>query len=271
MDSKKMNLAAPAIKVRMFKEFIFSDPHKESIFLGELINFKSEADEPHCYVSVEGSSTDANSITEYCFNFNSEEDAIKNTIFRWNIADFNHTEKDVSYIREYEYDLPKYYGWKPASFADDFTSVNICNFVANAIHVDHTHMDVYDGKYSFTGSICSNRYRNDTIFTFTAIPSINGYSIELCNPYGKYLNDPDLNHILRDTFGTGNTSIVNAIYMVISNHLYYYLQNNSSEVKLLMSIVGDMPFDKAKDYIRRLFDDEKINYFIASIVTAMIE
>ena len=45
MDSEKMEMAktvtmaAPTIKVRMFKEFIFDDYHLKTVFVGELINF----------------------------------------------------------------------------------------------------------------------------------------------------------------------------------------------------------------------------------------
>ena len=83
MDSEKMEMAktvtmaAPTIKVRMFKEFIFDDYHLKTVFVGELINFKSEFDQEHCYVSLNSTDTNANNIDNYFFPFSNEEEAIK--------------------------------------------------------------------------------------------------------------------------------------------------------------------------------------------------
>lgn len=268
---KAATMAAPTIKVRMFKEFIFDDYHLKTVFVGELINFKSEFDQEHCYVSLNSTDANANNIDNYFFSFSNEEEAIKNAIFNWNVADYKHTEKDVSYIREFNYNLPRFYGWKSMNYAETFASVNICNFVANIIHVARFDEYTHNGKYEFVGDICINsNHRNDTILTFSAIPSVNGYSIELKGPYNAYLSDPEINHILRDTFGVANDSIINAIYAVISNYIYDHMQNNNTTVRLAMDIVGDMTFDKAKDHISKMFNGGMINYFIASIVIAIL-
>lgn len=278
MDNKKMEMkktmamAGPTIKVRMFKEFIFDDPRHKTVFVGELVNFKSEADEEHCYVSLNSTDTNANNIDNYFFFvLGDEEMAIKNAIYHWNVADYKHTEKDVSYIREFKYSLPRFYGWKSINFMDTFTSNNICTFVANVIHVARFNEYTTNGKYEFIGDICTNdNHMNDTVLTFDAIPSINGYSIELKGPYNKCISDPELHHILRDTFGVANDSIINAIYAVISNYIYDYMVDNNTNVHLCMEIVGDMPFDKAKDHISKLFDNNMIDYFIANIVIAIL-
>lgn len=268
---KTMTMASPTIKVRMFKEFIFDDPHHKTVFVGELVNFKSEADQEHCYVSLNSSNANANNIDKYFFSFKDEEMAIKNAIYNWNVADYAHTEKDVSYVREFKYDLPRSYGWKSINFTDTFASVNICTFVANIIHVARFNEYTTNGKYEFVGDICTNdNHRNDTVLTFDAIPSVNGYSIELKGPYNKSLSDPELHYILRDTFGVANDSIINAIYAVIHNYIYDHMQNNNTNIHLVMDIVGDMPFDKAKDHISRLFNGGMINYYIASIAMAIL-
>ena len=277
MDNEKMEMeklvtmGAPTIKVRMFKEFIFDNPHLKTIFVGELINFKSEADQEHCYVSLNSTEVNANNIDNYFITFSDEEMAIKNAIYNWNVADYAHTEKDVSYIREFKYNLPRFYGWKSINFADTFASNNICTFVASTIHVARFNEYVTNGKYEFVGDICTNdNNRNDTVLSFDAIPSVNGYSIELKGPYNKCLSTPELNHILRDTFGVANDSIINAIYAVISNYIYEYMLNNNTNIRLAMKIVGDMPFDKAKDYISTLFNDGMLDYFVASICIASL-
>lgn len=268
--TKATTMGAPTIKVRMFKEFIFDDPHHKTVFVGELVNFKSEADQEHCYVSLNSSNTNANNIDNYFFSFRDEETAIKNAICNWNVADYAHVEKDVSYIREFKYNLPRFYGWKSMNFTDTFASVNICTFVANTIHVARFNEYTTNGKYEFIGDICTNdNYRNDAVLKFDAIPSVNGYNIELKDPYGKCLSDPELHHILKDTFGVANDSIINAIYAVISNYIYEYMNNNNM-IRLVMKIVGDMPFDKAKDYVSKLFDDGYIDYFIASVSIAIL-
>lgn len=276
MDNEKMEMqtttmGAPTIKVRMFKEFVFDDPHHKTVFVGELVNFKSEADQEHCYVSLNSTNTNADNIDNYFFTFRDEKMAIKNAIYNWKVADYAHTEKDVSYIREFSYNLHRFYGWKSMNFTDTFTSVNICTFVANIIHVARFNEYTTNGKYEFVGDICTNdNHRNDTILTFNAIPSVNGYSIELKGPYNKCISDPELHHILRDTFGVANDSIINAIYAVISNYIYDYMAGNNTNVHLCMKIVGDMSFDKAKDCISKLFDNNMIDYFIANIVIAIL-
>lgn len=268
--TKATTMGAPTIKVRMFKEFIFDDPHHKTVFVGELVNFKSEADQDHCYVSLNSSNANANNIDNYFFSFSDEETAIKNAIFNWNVADYAHKENDVSYIREFKYNLPRFYGWKSMNFTDTFASVNICTFVANTIHVARFNEYTTNGKYEFIGDICTNdNHRNDAVLKFDAIPSVNGYNIELKDPYGKCLSDPELHHILKDTFGVANDSIINAIYAVISNYIYEYMNNNGM-IRLVMKIVGDMPFDKAKDYVSKLFDDGYIDYFIASVSIAIL-
>lgn len=276
MDNEKMEMqtttmGAPTIKVRMFKEFIFDNPNIKTVFVGELVNFKSKADQEHCYVSLNNQCVNANNIDNYFFTFSDEKMAIKNAIYNWNVADYAHTEKDVSYIREFKYDLPRFYGWKSINFTDTFASVNICTFVANIIHVARFNEYTTNGKYEFVGDICTNdNHRNDTVLTFDAIPSVNGYSIELKGPYNKSLSDPELHHILRDTFGVANDSIINAIHAVISNYIYDHMQNNNTSVRLVMDIVGDMPFDKAKDHINKLFNGGMIDYYIASIAMTIL-
>ena len=277
MDNEKMEMAktvtmaAPTIKVRMFKEFIFDDYHLKTVFVGELINFKSELDQEHCYVSLNSTNTNANNIDNYFFTFSNEEEAIKNAISNWKVADYKHTEKDVSYIREFSYNLPKFYGWKSIDYTSTFASVNVCTFVANIIHVARFDEYIHNGKYEFVGDICINsNHRNDTILTFNAIPSVNGYSIELKGPYNAYLDYPEINHILRDTFGVANISIINAIYAVIHNYIYDHMNNNNTSIRLVMDIVGDMPFDKAKDHISKLFNSGIIDYYIASIAMTIL-
>ena len=48
------------------------------------------------------------------------------------------------------------------------------------------------------------------------------------------------------------------------------MNNNNTSIRLVMDIVGDMPFDKAKDHISRLFNGGMIDYFIASIAMTIL-
>ena len=94
--------------------------------------------------------------------------------------------------------------------------------------------------------------------------------IELKGPYNAYLDYPEINHILRDTFGVANISIINAIYAVIHNYIYDHMNNNNTSIRLVMDIIGDMPFDKAKDHISKLFNSGIIDYYIASIAMTIL-
>lgn len=257
---------ASGINIHVTKEFVRDDG--TNIIIGELTNWLGDSLGSE-WVNL--TMNKAGEITEYNLYF-SEAGAVDFSDIK-----FNDVDHDITI--DYHGQVESITGWS----RDNCTTYNFQTSVLDsymyyeAIYVDNIDIIINGNNFAISGNVFDIT-NDELLFHFTAVPGINSYDIDYYTCDGKKIDALEMANIEASKIcGAGNEDVDKAIYYVISRKIYDAMIETLPISILVKVCYGVNDAHKknfnaptAKEYIKKLFTDGAIDWFLAEFMMSLI-